>query len=250
MTVTRDDVLFGALTLRQPESGPRVNVDTILLAAYVRGTFGGRQARAADLGCATGAVALIMALRFPTLSVIGLDIQKELVDLARENAGLNGLSGRVSFHRGDLRQESPCLPPQSFDLVAANPPYEEPGRGRPSSSPAERAARYGDYCSLSDIAQAGRRLLKHRGRMYVVFRADRTAELLSELSGSGLEPKRIRFVHPLPDRKASVVLAEALRGGRRGMIVEPPLFIEDGRGEYTEELLSAYTKEGLPCLLQ
>jgi tRNA1(Val) A37 N6-methylase TrmN6 len=86
--------------------------------------------------------------------------------------------------------------------------------------------------------------------MYIVFRADRTAELLTELSEKGLEPKRIRFVHPLPGRKASVVLVEALRGGRRGMTVEPPLFIEDGRGEYTKELLAAYTKEGLPCLSQ
>lgn len=97
---------------------------------------------------------------------------------------------------------------------------------------------------------AGRRLLKHRGRMYVVFRADRIAELLAELSEKGLEPKRVRFVHPLPGKKASVALVEALRGGKRGMAVEPPLFIEDGRGEYTKELLEAYTTEGLPCLSQ
>lgn len=248
MTVTRDDVLFGALTLRQPEAGPRVNVDTILLAAYVRDTFPGRGASAAELGCATGAVALILALRFPHVSVAGLEIQEDLVALARENALINGLGDRASFHRGDLREPSPLFPPQSFHCVVANPPYEEPGRGRPSASPAERAARHGDLCSLSDVSEAGRRLLKHRGRMYVVFRADRTAELMAELSEKGLEPKRIRFVHPLPGRKASVVLVEALRGGRRGMTVEPPLFIEDGRGGYTEELLSAYTKEGLPCL--
>jgi len=47
-----------------------------------------------------------------------------------------------------------------------------------------------------------------------------------------------------------VVLVEALRGGKPGMTVEPPLFIEDGSGNYTEELLSAYTKEGLPCRSQ
>jgi tRNA1(Val) A37 N6-methylase TrmN6 len=86
--------------------------------------------------------------------------------------------------------------------------------------------------------------------MYVVFRAGRSAELLSSLSEQGVEPKRVRFVHPLPGRKASVVLVEALRGGKPGMTVEPPLFIADGSGKYTEELLSAYTKEGLPCRSQ
>lgn len=250
MTVTRDDVLFGALTLRQPEKGPRVNVDTILLAAYVRDTFPAEGARAAELGCASGAVSLILARRFPRLSVAGLEIQEDLAALARENALLNGLDERVRFYAGDLREENPSFPSQSFHCVAVNPPYEEPGRGRPSASFAERTARYGDCCSLSDVALAGRRLLKHRGRMYVVFRADRIAELLTELSEKGLEPKRVRFVHPLPGKKASVALVEALRGGKRGMAVEPPLFIEDGRGEYTKELLEAYTTEGLPCLSQ
>ncbi|MBL3539114.1 methyltransferase [Aminivibrio sp.] len=250
MTVTRDDLLYGALTLRQPAGGPRVNVDTILLAAYVRDTFPRSGGRVMELGCASGAVSLILALRFPAVAVTGLEIQDELAALAEENAVLNGLSERVSVVRGDLRNSGALFPPQLFDCVAMNPPYEEPGCGRPSASSSDRPARQGIWCSLGDMAAAARYLLKHRGRMYVVFRAGRTAELLASLSEQGLEPKRIRFVHPLPGRKASVVLVEALRGGKPGMTVEPPLYIEDGRGNYTEELLAAYTKEGLPCRSQ
>ena len=250
MTVTRDDLLYGALSLRQPAGGPRVNVDTILLAAYVRNTFPRSGGRVMELGCASGAVSLILALRFPTVTVTGLEIQEDLAALAEENALSNGLSGRVSVVRGDLRNSGTLFPAQSFDCVAMNPPYGEPGRGRPSASRADRAARQGIWCSPGDVASAARYLLKHRGRMYVVFRAGRTAELLASLSERDVEPKRIRFVHPLPGRKASVVLVEALRGGKPGMTVEPPLFIADGRGNYTEELLSAYTKEGLPCRSQ
>ncbi|MBP6333352.1 MAG: methyltransferase [Aminivibrio sp.] len=248
MTVTKDDLLYGVLSLRQPAEGPRVNVDTILLAAYVRDTFPRTGGKILELGCASGAVSLILALRFPAAAVTGLEIQEDLAALAGENAALNGLSGRVSVVRGDLRNSGTLFLPQSFDCVAMNPPYGEPGRGRPSASGSDRAARQGICCSLDDVASAARYLLKHRGRMYVVFRAGRTAELLASLSERGVEPKRIRFVHPLPGRKASVVLVEALRGGKRGMTVEPPLFIGDGRGNYTEELLAAYTKEGLPCL--
>ncbi len=250
MTVTKDDLLYGALTLRQPAEGPRVNVDTILLSAYVRDTFPRTGGRILELGCASGAVSLILALRFPDAALTGLEIQEDLAALAEENAALNGLSGRISVVRGDLRNSGTLFPPQSFDCVAMNPPYGEPGRGRPSASRADRAARQGIWCSPGEVASAARYLLKHRGRMYVVFRAGRTAELLASLSERDVEPKRIRFVHPLPGRKASVVLVEALRGGKPGMTVEPPLFIEDGSGNYTEELLSAYTKEGLPCRSQ
>lgn len=121
MTVTRDDVLFGALSLRQPEKGPRVNVDTILLAAYVRDTFPAEGARAAELGCASGAVSLILARRFPRLSVAGLEIQEDLAALARENALLNGLDERVRFFAGDLREENPLLPVPVLSLRGGEP---------------------------------------------------------------------------------------------------------------------------------
>ncbi len=249
--VSRDDLLWGALSLDQPEEGPRVNADTILLAAYVRNTFSGASGRRADLleiGCATGAISLILAFRFPGLSSIqGMDIQGALVELAVENARRNGYSDRVSFREGDLRSVRSYFEAQSFDVVVMNPPYETPGRGRLRSSPSEQAARQEVFCTLEEIASCCRYLLKNRGRLYLVFKAERACELFVRLSGKGIEPKRVRWVHPLPGRKASVVLVEALRGGRPGMIVEPPLFIEDGSGKYTGEFLTAYTREGLPC---
>jgi len=248
VSITRDDVFYGVLSLRQPVDGPRINVDTILLAAYVRDTFPRGGGKVLELGCASGAVSLILAFRFPSLlSVHGLDIQDDLVRLANGNAALNSLSDRVSFTSGDLRNVRSLFLSQDFDCVLMNPPYEEPGRGRLSASASERAARQGLFCSLSDVAAACRYLLKHRGRLYVVFKAGRAVELFSTFSENGLEPKRVRFVHPLPGRSASVVLVEAMRGGKKGMTVEPPLYIEDGEGNYTQELLSAYTKEGLPC---
>ena len=245
---TRDDVLYGALSLRQPLCGPRVNVDTILLAAYVRDTFPREGGLMAELGSAAGAVSLILGLRFPRLSVLGLEIQEDLAAMAEENAHLNGLHPRVRFYGGDLRKSHGVLPAGRFDGVAVNPPYEEPGRGRLSASLPERAARQEICCTLLDAVDAAYGLLKNKGRVYMVFRAGRAAELLAALAGGGMEPKRVRFVHPLPGRKASVILVEALKGGKKGMIVEPPLIIGDGRGGYTEDLLAAYRLEGLPCL--
>ena len=247
---SRDELTLGALSLDQPEEGPRVNADTILLASYVRDTFSGARGGrdALDLGCATGAVALILARRFPGLtSIKGLDIQGELVRLANENARRNGLQDRVSFVEGDLRRIREVFPPQSFDVIVSSPPYEAPGSGRLSSSRSEMMARQEVSCTLDELIAACACLLRNRGRLYLVFKAERLCGLLSTLSRRGLEPKRCRLVHPLKGRKASVVLVEALRGGRPGMIVEPPLFVHDDDGAYTEEFLSAYREEGLAC---
>ncbi|HOO88607.1 MAG TPA: methyltransferase domain-containing protein [Synergistales bacterium] len=248
--VSRDELLMGSLSLDQPEKGPRVNADTILLASYVRNTFSGARGGSdvLEIGCATGAVSLILAYRFPEIPrIVGVDIQGRLVQLAAANAVRNGFADRVSFIEADVRAARSSFPAQSFDVVAANPPYESPGRGRLSATHSERLARQEVSCTLEEIAAACRYLLRNRGRLYLVFKAERACELFARLSEQGIEPKRVRWVHPLPGRKASVVLVEALRGGRPGMIVEPPLFIHDATGGYTEEFLSAYTKEGLPC---
>ena len=202
------------------------------------------------MGCASGAVVLLLALRFPhILRLSGMDIQKPLVEMARRNAIENGLSDRVSFFEGDVRTVEAVLPPRSFSAVVMNPPYEAPGRGRLRASREEQTARQGFFCAPEDVARAARHLLPFRGRLYLIFKAGRAAELFTALRSRDLEPKRIRYVHPLPGRPASVVLVEAAAGGKPGMIVEAPLYIEDGRGSYTEELMKAYTKEGLPCRL-
>lgn len=249
--ISRDSILYGALSLEQPESGPRVNADTVLLAAYVRSGFSRWKGEFSllEMGCASGAVTLILALRFPDIPHLwGMDIQRDLVEMAKTNASANGLRERVSFIEGDIRRIRDYFPPQSFRIVVMNPPYEEPGRGRPCVERAAQTARQGECCSLADVAEAARYLLAERGRLYLVFTANRAGELLSILSSRGLEPKRLRFVHPKPGKKASVFLVDAVRGGKPGMIVEPPLFIADECGEYTGEFLAAYTKEGLPCL--
>ncbi len=248
--VSRDELTLGRISLDQPEDGPRVNADTILLASYVRDTFSGARGGrdVLDMGCATGAIALILARRFPELqSIRGLDIQGDLVRLARENAKRNGLEGRVSFLEGDLRNIRELYPPQSFDVVVSNPPYESPGSGRLSASRSDMVARQEVSCTLDELATACRYLLRNRGRLYLVFKAERMCELLATLSSRGLEPKRARMVHPLKDRKATVVLVESLRGGRPGMMVEPPLFIHDAGGGYTADFLSAYREDGLSC---
>ena len=78
-----------------------------------------------------------------------------------------------------------------------------------------------------------------------MFHARRASVLLSALVSCGLSPKRLRWVHPSPERPAGLFLLEALKGGGEGLTVEPPLFVRDERGDYTPELLRAYEIGGL-----
>lgn len=244
MKSTRDAILYGELMIEQPEEGPRVSVDTILLSAFVR--VRGKE-KVIELGSAHGAVSLLLARRFPSSVIEGLEIQTELVEMARRNAVENGLEDRVSFREGDLRTVREVYPAQSFSVVVVNPPYDEAACSRHSPRESEAAARHGTHCTLEEVVIAARYLLSNKGRLFMVLRAKRCAELMSLLSGQRIEPKRIRPVYPSPGREASIVLVQATRSAGRGIIFESPLFILDTTGEYTDELLEAYSIRGPKC---
>ena len=233
-------ILYGFLNMLQPQEGPRVNMDTVLLAGFASLKEG---ERAIELGCAHGAVTLILAKRYPDAFVEGLDVQPHLVELARENADRNGLTANTSFRAADLRDVRRVFPHQSFDAVIVNPPYEDPGFGRRSDSESSRVARQGELCTLDDVCAASAFLLKNRGRLYMVMRALRLADTLAALRSHRIEPRIVRMVHPTPAKDASVFLLEARRNGGPAMTVLPPLYVYDGRGEYTPELMGFYAPE-------
>ena len=242
--MTHDDILYGKLKLWQPDEGPRVNMDTVLLDAYVR-PKPRCESSFVELGTATGAISLMLALRFPKkFRILGLEIQPELEELAQRNRLESGLSERVAFRRMDIR-EYRSIPAGSFDGVVVNPPYEEEGRGRKSPSRTISIARQSVCCTLQDVVEAASWLLKNNGKFFAVFRADRMAEFLALTVGKKLQPKRLKLVHSKMGGKANLFLVEALKSGGSGLIVEPPLFVHDSTGNYTPELLQAYELEGL-----
>ena len=237
----REDLLRGELKIQQPpeNEGPRVNLDTILLAHFTRPKKG---ERILEIGCAHGAISLILAKRGHTVE--GVDIQSHLIEMAAENAVENGLEDKVKFYTGDIRDHRTIWEAQSFDRVAVNPPYFEKKSGSVSPSTALATALNGLDCTLEGLIQACRYLLKNKGYLDIVIHAGRAGELIALLDKYNIAPKRFRSVHPKPGAEASVVLIEAVRASKHGLRIEAPLFVLDEEGKETPQLLKAYTTGG------
>ena len=225
------------LTLHQNPHGYRFSLDAFLLADFVSSHTAGP---VIELGTGCGVVACLLARRFPAASIVGLELQAGLAAVAQRNVAHNGLRRRVSIVRGDMRSDALCLAPASFAAVVCNPPYRPVGRGRLNPNPEKAMARHEVAVTLGQVAQAAGRLLKRRGRLILVYHPSRLAELCSRLQAADVSPCRLRFVHPNRGAPATMILLEAVRGGRDALAVLPPLLVYETPRVYSAEMTAIF----------
>jgi tRNA1(Val) A37 N6-methylase TrmN6 len=215
--------------------------DSFLLSAFPRLRPG---LRICDLGAGTGLLGLLLLRRQPSMRITGVELDDRALALAERNASENHLEDRLRFLRGDLRKVEELPPAGAFDLVVCNPPYFPVGSGAEAAQAARRAARSEICCSLEEACAAAARLLRWGGRFCLVHRPERLADLLVTMRRLGLECKRLRTAALRPERAPSLLLAEGLRGGKPGLIWEPPLILQDADGGPSPEYRRIYCQNG------
>jgi len=107
--------------------------------------------------------------------------------------------------------------------VISNPPYFPAGSGESAKGEARQIAREETSCKLDDVCAAAQRVLRYGGRFTLVHRAERLADVLCAMRSHGIEPKRLRFLAKSPDAAPSLLFVEGKRGGKSGLVIEPPL---------------------------
>jgi len=228
------DALFdGRLTLYQSRAGYRFSLDALLLAYFVAVK---PTDRIIDLGTGNGVLPLVLASLHSSVTVTGVELQPAMIERARRNIDLNGLTARIQILRGDVRNYEQIASGPSFDVAVSNPPYRKPSSGRLSVNDERQIARHEMQGGLSDFLRAAVFLLRGKGRLALVYPAVRCADVLTAMRQARLEPKRLRMVHSFAGAPASLVLVEGVKGGRSGMDVLAPLVIYHRGKQYSAEV--------------
>jgi len=207
--LSRDDMIGGGIHLLQPKTGYRVSMDTIMLQASVPARAGDR---VLEPGTGTAAAALCLARRVPGVEVTGLEIQPALERIARQNVDYNDLSDRVKILGGCITDPPAELPEGQFDHVMVNPPYLEPGAALSSPTVTKDKAHMNSTATLNDWLNFSINMLKPKGSLSVVFRADRMHDLIYLLHGRVGE----LTICPLWPREGSPAKRIIIQG-RKGM---------------------------------
>lgn len=232
-----DDLLCHGLKIIQREDAFRFSTDAVLLSHFVSLKQGDK---VIDLGAGGGVIPLLLADREPKLEIVGLEIQEELLDMARRSVELNGLTSRIRMVAGDLTKASTLFGPRSFTVVVSNPPYLPAGEGHISPVPTVATARHELKMTLAELIREAAMILVPKGRLAMVHRSSRLTDILTEMRRWRLEPKRLRFVHSKEDKPAIRILIEGVKEGKQGLEVLPPLIIYQQNGQYTKEVEHIY----------
>lgn len=226
---TQDSLLGGAVSLRQPAEGYRAAIDPVLLAAAVPAE--GNQL-VLDVGMGAGAASLCLAARVEGCRVVGLEMQPAIAQLARENAQANGFERRVEVLTGSLLAPPPRLAPGSFHHVMTNPPFLPAERGRPSADPAKAAANVEGEADLAAWLRLCVNMLRPKGTLCLIHRADRLDEVLSLLRGKVGEIVVVPL-WPKAGQAAKRVIVRGRKGLSTPLELAPGLVLHEDDGRYT-----------------
>ncbi|MBL8713341.1 MAG: methyltransferase [Alphaproteobacteria bacterium] len=231
--VIETTLLNGRVKLLQPKLGFHASIDTIFLAAAAPVK---ERMNMLDVGCGVGSAGLCVLTRAKNIHLTGIDIQGDLIDLAMQNAALNGLSEHTRFVQGDIRHEK-LVANNDFQVVLMNPPYQEGGTHTPSPT-RNKALSHGEEASgatLEDWVKYAHKKLKQAGTLVMIHRADRMSEIVAVLERRRWFGSLV--IYPLFSRAgddAKRVIIRARKERFTPMVLKTGMVIHETDGKYTD----------------
>ncbi len=219
-----EDMGIANLKIVQDTGLYRFTSDSVLLSRFAGLK---KNEKVADFCAGSGIVAFhthALHIDYPVAKYTLFEMQKPLCDLAEKTIALNEFT---NFKVVNCRlQELPNEYNEKFSLVLCNPPYERVGTGFENADYEKAVCRKEITLTLPEISQAAAKALKYGGRVCMVHRADRLAEICYEWKARGIELKRLQFVTGRTGAKPYLLLAEGVKGGKPSVEILPTLVNE------------------------
>ena len=168
--------------------------------------------------------------------------EKEIADMATRSIQLNNLQKKFDILNCNIKDIDKLLKINSYDAIVTNPPYKKPNSGKINENKTKLISRHEIEATLDDFIRISFKMLKDKGKLYMVHRAERIVDILSTMRKYKIEPKRIRFVFSNPNSESKLVLIEATKNAKSFVKIEKPLYVYNESGHYTQEILQIYNK--------
>lgn len=238
--VINDLVGYSDLKIVQNSNFFNFSLESVLLPRFCEVKKSGM--KIIDLCTGNAPIPLILSALTDS-DIIGVEVQKEIYNLAKMSVSINNLENRIHIINMDVKDLIKEFNTDSFDLITCNPPYFKYDKSSNiNNNKVKSIARHEILINLEDIIKISRKFLKNNGSLVLVHRTDRLSEIVSLLEKNNLQPKRMRFIYPKENEDSNLVLIDARKNGNVGLKVLPPLICHNIDGSYTKEVLSMFRR--------
>ena len=131
---------------------------------------------------------------------------------------------------------------ESYDIVTVNPPYNKKGSGLINLNDKIIAARHEISITFDDICRVASLILKSNKKLYIINQTNRFTEVAETLKKYAFEIKKAAFIHPYAYKPSNLFLIEAVKSGKPGIKILPPIIIYEKTNVYTRSILEIYGK--------
>ena len=210
------------------------SLDSVLLPNFV--TLNKKIDRILDIGCGNAPIPLILSTK-TNASITGVEIQKEVYDLALESVKINKKDNQINIINKDINEYYKEIETDSFDVITCNPPFfKYIETSNINKNDYKTIARHEVKLNLNQLFSIAKKLLKNNGVIAIVHRPERFVEVVEEMKKNNIEPKRVQFVYPKKNMEANIMLIEGSKNGKPGLKILPPIYSHQDNGEYTETI--------------
>ncbi len=242
MKVINDLLDYNNLKIVQDDEMFNFSLDSVLLPNFVK--INNNCKRILDLGTGNAPIPMILST-MTNAKIYGIELQKEVYDLAIESLKINNLENRIEIINDNIKNLNKYFDPNSFDVIVSNPPYFKYSENSNINESIQKTiARHEKEITLSEIVSTAKKYLNNNGVFAMVHRTDRLIEIIEEFKNNNIEPKRIRLIYPKEGEESNMILIEGRKNGRVGLKILPPLIAHNQDGEYTEEVKKMFKERG------
>lgn len=235
-----DDLQYKDLKIIQETDGFCFGIDSILLSDFAKNIK--KNSKVADLGTGTGIIGLLLCKKTNLAEMTGIEIQEDVANMAERSIKLNNLEEKFRIINSNINEifSKKLLEKNVFDVVVMNPPYKEVGTGEINENEKKLISRHEIKANLSDFIKTASGLLKDKGELYIVHKPERMPDIIQKLRENKIEPKELRVVYSNKNSEASLILIKAVKGGKKFLKIDRPLYIYNESGRYSDEIKQIY----------
>ena len=212
-------------------------MDPFILAAHIQPK--GFQ-KIIDIGCGCGIITLILAARHPGIKITGVEIQNDLARFARENVMNNGLKNAIHIMHENIKNIDVSDINGKADIIVSNPPYKKKDTGRLNPNSQKAIARHEIFLDIDLLFLCSKKLLNSKGRLYIIFPAQRLSDLVLTMERYKFIPDFIRFVHIKKNTAARRVILCATKNHGKPCTIDPPFYVYGSDNKFTDEYTSLF----------